>query len=455
VPEAYSPTLPAAALYPALALLAAGLAVVLWRVRDGSARFVIAAVWLRFVMSALHPYTYPPVAAGLSLNALASCGVFAVGLGVVSARSWRLKAVAPVLAVAASVALSGALSGLWSGAFSAIVKWGYFAVLLLAAVQAIGRLGRARFFGFACAAFSAPLLLQWLSLGLGVSKQADEDGGRAYIGGYEHEAAFSVALVGALFTAAQARALPAALRWLLVLACLAGLVLAGYRTSLIAAAPLAAAFVLHEALRALRRSDRPAAALIMGVLVAGALGAAAYALRARFADFAALLQNSPLLRRPGDYTLQEQELFSARLYLWAQYLDAYASASMRRLLFGFGPDAWQGRFLVYAHNTLVSTVFEYGAFGLAALAWLWGSMAARAVRAARRAPDGLLLLAGMTSFFLLNMATMAQWLVEGLILFALAAAAVLGALRAPEPAALRGTAREQGRGGLLNLASAR
>lgn len=426
-PGGSSPTLPPGALYPALLLLAAGLGLALWRVRGNAARFVLIAVWLRFVMSALHQYTYPPLVAGMSLNALASCVVFGAGLLVVRPCAWRLAAITPVFAVIGGVALSAALSGAWSAAFSAGIKWGYFLVLLLGARQAIARLGRARFFGFAAIAFAPPVLLQQLSLGLGVSKRADEDGGRAFIGGYEHEAAFSVALVGALFVAAQARGFPGPLRWLLVGAVVAGLVLAAYRTSLIAAAPLAGAFLIHEALGALRRSDRPAAALVVAALAGLGLAAAAFALRERFADFAALAQGTDPLQRPGAYTPQEQELFSARLYLWAQYLDALVHADWRARLFGFGPDGWQGRFATYAHNTVVGTVFEYGVFGLAALGWLWGSFAARTLRAARRAPDGLLLAAGFASFLLLNMATMAQWLVEGLILFALVGAAVLSA----------------------------
>jgi hypothetical protein len=60
------------------------------QLKDSATRFVIAAIWLRYLLSALHQYTFPPVIAGLSLNALGSLAVIAVGIAIVDWRHFGL-----------------------------------------------------------------------------------------------------------------------------------------------------------------------------------------------------------------------------------------------------------------------------------------------------------------------------------------------------------------------------
>ena len=63
-------------------------------------------------------------------------------------------------------------------------------------------------------------------------------------------------------------------------------------------------------------------------------------------------------------------MFSGRAYLWSQYIEAYLDGSIINILVGFGPEAWVGRFSLYAHNTFVSYLYELGLFGVAAFLWL-------------------------------------------------------------------------------------
>jgi len=414
-------------LLPALAALAAVLVYGLVRVKDPAARFVMAALWLRFALSALHPYTHPPVAAGLSVNALSSCAVFALGLAVAKPRLWGRAALLPVYGVVLAALISAAVNRAYVDAFGVAVKWGYFAVVLVCAWQALERLGP-RFIGGLTYAFATPLALQGLSLALGVSKRADEAGGRSFIGGYQHEAAFSIILLAALFVATQLSRWPAWGRAALTLLCAVGLYLAAYRTSLIAAAPLLGAYLVAEISQGFAPSARAAVKIAAAGLALAALAGGVWLLQDRLGDFLILAGDADVLRPPGDYRVLERELFSSRLYLWSQYLSVWSAGGFSVHAFGFGPDAWEGVFVTYAHNTLVSTLYELGAFGAAAVLALWAAMGAQALPALRR-PGGAVLAAAHLSVILLNMATMGQWLIEGLILYALVCACTLQAAR--------------------------
>jgi hypothetical protein len=74
-------------------------------------------------------------------------------------------------------------------------------------------------------------------------------------------------------------------------------------------------------------------------------------------------------------------------------------------------------FAKYAHNTLVSTLYEYGPVGVVAIIFLWATMLLMAVRV-RHGPRAKLIGAHL-SFITLNMATMPHWLIEGDIMYAI------------------------------------
>lgn len=417
-------------------LLLAGvslIAVVLWRVlarcRDLSLRFLILALTLRYLMGAFHHITYQPLLGGLSPIALASAGVFAVGLMLAPPRRLLLKALTPLYALIGAVLVAAIVNPGVGSLVDVLVKWGYFLVILLHAHEAARRLG----VGAVCAtllwAFLAPFLFQIASVVMGAAKSTDE-GAISYIGGYNHEAAFSIIALTAMSLAAFA----ASRRWwsaAVIALAVASIVLANYRTVLLAAIPLLAAWVVTAAAARFQRADRAVIALGAGALALTAAIVAGVFLQERFADFAAVWG-----RRLPDvstgFTQEERDLFSSRLFLWRQYLDEFEHGSIVQWLFGNGPQAWEGRFAVYAHNTLVSTLFEYGLFGALCLIWLWASGLAMAIRAPERALRWRLV-AAHVSVILMNMSTMGQWLIEGLILYAILLGCTIVLARAPAP----------------------
>ena len=88
--------------------------------------------------------------------------------------------------------------------------------------------------------------------------------------------------------------------------------------------------------------------------------------RERFADLGTTLDKGASLIKPAEhFTTEDKRLFSGRIYLWSQYIEAFLDGDIVNILVGFGPDAWVGRFTTYAHNTFISYLYEFGLFGLA------------------------------------------------------------------------------------------
>jgi len=155
--------------------------------------------------------------------------------------------------------------------------------------------------------------------------------------------------------------------------------------------------------------------VLLGVTAAGAI-AAAWLMREKFADLSVVFSDPGSLIKPqAQYTPEEKRLLSARPWIWAGYIDAYLNGGLKNWVLGFGPNAWVGKFSVYAHNTLVGTLYEYGIVGVVAMIVLWSWMLFCALRV-KHGPKGKLL-AAHASFLLLNMATMPHWTIEGNLLY--------------------------------------
>lgn len=416
---AASSSMPNAVLYPLAVAFVAIHGLVLHRTPGLAGKFLITAIWLRYLLGAFHEVTFSPLVAGWSINALVSLAVFGIGALLLGWRHLLLKPLLPVYALLCVILLSALANGVFAPAVGAFVKWGYFLVILLAFIQAAEEMGPRRLLPLVLTALAPPLVLQLLSLALGVGKASDRFGAVAYIGGYFHESAFSTILLTGLFLAVISPGLRPALRIGLVSLSIAGLIMANYRTTLLAAAPLATVFLVMFPLQLVRRHDRPfvLVSAIWPALLAAWL--AVWIFQDRFVELVAAFDTQgTLIQDPDSFTLDERRLLSARAYIWSSYLYGYLEGSDIHLLLGFGPDAWTEVFSVYAHNTLISYLYEFGALGTMALLVLWIAMAAPA-RHCRDRSLGLEIFAAHAAFLILNMATMPLWLIEGLILYAL------------------------------------
>jgi hypothetical protein len=433
----YGPAFGLGILLPVTAVLLVALVIAARRAGSVAGAFVVVALWMRYTAGAYHLYMFQPIAGGLSGNALLSIGVTGFGLlFVVRPANLALKWLLPVYALVGLALFSAALNGDAAGGINVAVKYAYMIVIMIAVFQALRSDPDARFLSWAMVSFLPLLVFQALSLALNLPKGSEDGDGLVWIGGYNHEAAFSVAMMTGFLVGCFAKSAPRAVRVAFLLATLVGILLAGYRTTILAFAPLALAAFLSGLTLSVRRDQR--ASMAVTAMVAGVLlvSVAALSYSASFADLAAFLADpAGLIKPPRDFDLLERQVMSGRPLIWSSYIYAWAAGTPLQHLFGLGPESWEGVFKVYPHNTLIATLYELGWFGVAAMIALWTVMFAAAASAHG---ERFKLLAAHFAFFLLNMATMPFWQVEGLALYGLLCGYTIYAARAaPRPRPLR------------------
>lgn len=433
----YGPAFGLGILLPVTAVLLVSLVIAARRAGSAAGAFVVVALWMRYTAGAYHLYMFKPLAGGLSGNALLSIAVTAFGLlFVVRPANLALKWLLPVYALILLALVSAVLNGDAAGGVNAAVKYAYMIVIMIAVFQALRVDPEARFLGWAMVSFLPLLVFQALSLALNLPKGSEDGDGLVWIGGYNHEAAFSVAMMTGFLVGCFAKSAPRGICVAFLAATFAGVLLAGYRTTILAFAPLALAVFLSGLTMSVRRDQR--AAMAVSAMVAGVLlvSVAALFYSDKFTDLAAFLADpAAMIKPPRDFDLLERQVMSARPLIWSSYIYAWAEGTPIQHLFGLGPESWEGVFKVYPHNTLVATLYELGWLGVAAMVTLWTAMFAAAASARG---ERFKLLAAHFAFFLLNMATMPFWQVEGLALYGLLCGYTIHAARtAPRSRALR------------------
>lgn len=415
-----SPALPAYFLYP-VALLSLLITVfVMARVRDRAGAFVIGASWLRYVMSAFHTITYRPLAAGMSANALASMGLVIVGLMNINLRHLQLRFLLPFYVLMALAVVSAfANGGFSSGLITVISKHAYLVIIILSVYGAMSRARGGDFMASMLWSFLPVFIWQVISIVFGYGKMTETDvNSMSYIGGYNHEAAFSVTLATCLTAACFATGIKKQIKFAVIMVCVVGIFLANYRTTLVAIAPLLITYLAASSLGRFPLRDRPFVASFLIVAGALTLGLLSLFLAERFSDVTVAGSGDVnFFKPPSEYTVDEGRLLSGRPYIWSSYFYAWLKGDLTEYVIGFGPESWNDAFPLYAHNTLVNYLYEYGVVGVFVILWVWMSMLVSALRV--RHPQGGVLVGAHLSFIVLNMATMPMWMVEGNILYGL------------------------------------
>jgi hypothetical protein len=420
----FGPSLPPWLLYPATLLILMILVYPFSRTRSTIGRFALFAMCFRYLAGAHHTITFRATPIGLSWNALGSSAVFVTGLLLIKRKHLALKPLIPVYLVIAVVVASAIVNHNAPGAIDVVVKFGYLAIITISVYEGLSALGERRMMNLLLWSALIPLVFQVLSIIFHVAKGSDDDGSISYIGGYNHEAGFSVGLAACFVIACFASGLSVWVRGAILMILLGGMVAANYRTSILAFAPLA--FVQFNLDVIGRFPPRQRAFIAIGILIVSGIVAlaGAWVLRERFADLGTVFDSiGNLMKRQADFTPEEKRLLSARPFIWSGYIYAYLDGGTRNHLLGFGPDSWEGVFTVYAHNTIISQLYEYGVAGVIVIIVMWATMLAYALRV-KHGPRGKLLAAHF-SFLILNMATMPHWMLEGNILYGIICAYTL------------------------------
>jgi len=381
--------------------------------------FAICAIWFRYFLSAFHTITYPSLVAGFSINALGSIGVAGLGLLLIPTAVFTLKKLFPFYVFFTAIAVSGFVNMQIPGTINVLVKWCYFLVLAGALFLSIRSQGQNETFKKLLVAFTMPVALQIASVFLGHAKATEADGSTSYIGGYNHEAAFSMIIVSFIFVIGLTKRKTIRFRTSLFTLAVFLLVLVNYRTAILTILPIAGVFYFTLVEQRLKPSQKAPILTVVTMLFVMVFFALSLAMQERFADVGLMLSNLDLiLKAPRYFSEAEQDIMSSRVFIWSQYIDAFLNADTLNQVFGFGPDSWKQRFTLYAHNTFVSNIYEYGYLGFYSFI---GVIVFTLLKAFSMYQKDLAKIVGLSivGFLIMNLATMPLWNIEGLIFFAI------------------------------------
>ena len=274
------------------------------------------------------------------------------------------------------------------------------------------------------APFLLPVSLQVLSILLGEVKATEGDGSASYIGGYNHEAAFSMIIVGFILVLGWLERKTIRFHAPLFFISVFLLVLVNYRTSMLAVLPVVLIFILtmlSERFESKYKLPILAAAAVpliaIGLLISSSLAE-------RFSDITLVVTNfSDLIKAPMYYSDADQDIFSSRMYLWSQYLYAFFNSDWLNQWVGLGPEHWDGLFKHYAHNAYVSYIYEYGYLGITAFLAINIYLLISALKH-RSKVLGQKLFFSVLGIMVMSLSTMPLWNIEGLICYALIAGAI-------------------------------
>lgn len=412
-----SPPLPAFIVFPVLMAYLA-LMLVVARRASVSTGFLVITFAVRLAMSAQPRFSFSASPAGLSWNALASVMVVAVGCLLLR----RSRAVPLVLVPLAPLTLVVIASLLLNkdaaGGIESFVKYAYLAIIILTAYDAFMLDGPGKVLSRLLFTFTLPLTLQAASIVLHVAKATESDGSTSYIGGYNHEASFSIILLTGLLAGLLHPTLRSRYKLGVAAVCVGGILAANYRTAILAAGPLLLGLLLASAMAAVPARQRGVAGILGFLLVLSAVPVIPHLAGDRF-DTITTLASEPevLAKRPMEFRKLDRAIMSGRLFLWSQYIDAWRHGTKRQHVLGFGANSWEGRYRYYAHNTLISTLYELGTLGVAAMLLLWLWMFTIALTTS--GPTRITLVLAHLGFIVLNMATMPMWMIEGLLFYGL------------------------------------
>ena len=334
--------------------------------RDVRTAFAFLAIWGRYLLAGLHEYTYPAAVAGVSPIALFTLGVALAGLLLVPPRFYNRYYLVPFYLAIGLAVLSGAVNGAMMGTLETVARWIFFLTIALLLLRAMQLYTIQHVLQALLLLTLTPLFLQFLGIPLGIAGTDVVDGATVYDGGYAHNGNFVMILMACLYVVLLMRWPNGLLPLTLTLLCMLGIVLANYRTAIIAALPVTGVYFIAMMLRGSGALVRPL--IVFGVLVAvgGTFLALPNILPERYGDVLAVPRHAAeLVKPPEQYTESERRLFTGRIYGWAQYIDAWLGGSGLNKLIGFGPGAYaDGGFSNHPHNTIVRFLYELGLAGI-------------------------------------------------------------------------------------------
>ncbi|MDP5130106.1 MAG: O-antigen ligase family protein [Paraglaciecola sp.] len=382
--------------------------------------FVVVALWLRFFLAAYHSFTYVPLLGGLSITALFSILIAGVGIFFIPKQMFLLKRLLPFYAFFAAIIISGIYNLEIKDLINVSIKWLYFLCICVAFFVSVRLSSLNSSCKHAMQAFVLPISLQVLSVLLGERKVTDNLGVEfSYIGGYFHESGFSMIIVGFIILLSMLPAKTYRFQSLMFLAGVVCIYLTNYRTAILAVLPVVVIYFYGLMEQKVAKRYRLPVIFLFLILGLAAITTLFSLQQERFGDIFVFADSwQKLLKAPFYYTELEKDIFSARVYIWSEYLYAFSTSDFWQQFLGHGPESWNGIFEKYAHNTYISYLYEYGYIGFISFIYLNIYLLFSAWRVKDRVLSQKLFYSYL-GFLIMNLATMPLWALEGMIVYAI------------------------------------
>jgi O-antigen ligase len=408
---------------------------------DFPTRFLVFAVWFRLLLAAMHEITYQPAFGGLRINAVFSILITFAVVVLCDRRVFQIRHVQSLYVIILIIFISGLFNGQYNPMVDFVFRYAFLVGMALLAYRAFRLFDPDVVLRALVSACSLTLILQVFSIATGKYKLAEADNSISFTGGYFHESTFAQIVLIFLFSSVLIRRAP--LYWYLgsVLAAFIAIYFSNYRTIIIGALPITVVVLAYAGFSLAPRRSIPYLVMGMGLAVAFLAASIDQVLPDRFRTLLDFTQHSGLLfADPASFTFEQRDILNHRVYVWAKFITAFLQADVYAWIVGSGSQSYLKFSHVFAHNTFISFLFEYGVLGLAALLY----MVIYNLRIAMDVGDNrlsLMLLAGMVGFLLVNMADMALWGIEGIMAYGVLCGRAWAA-HDDHAAARRGAARD-------------
>lgn len=383
-------------------------------------KFTFWLVLIRLVLAAFHEHTFKligPVSiiSVYSIVMVATCFIYLLinKQSIIFSKDHLF-----IKCILLVMCLSALLNNQILTAIPSIIKWIFLLQFTLLLLLCMRNNGADKVLKALLIAYSYPCSLLIFSIVLGEVKASEADGSKSFIGGYFHEAVFSMIIFTAAALYLSAKLIDGKQKDLYFLPMLSFfivmLLLINYRTTLVAFM-FTVMFVLYARFNRQIYCQR----IVYVLSAAGFLFIASMldfsTIRERFIEIPEVIMNaSALIDYPEYYTRDEQRLFSGRVYMWSLYIAEALDGSSLQFFIGQGMDSWNKVFLKYAHNTFVSFFYELGIVGVILLIGFFSGIAKKILLINNHSAK-YFLFGFFISFVIINLGTMPMWQMEGIM----------------------------------------
>tara|TARA_B100001063_G_scaffold70884_1_gene64981 strand:- start:3186 stop:4478 length:1293 start_codon:yes stop_codon:yes gene_type:complete len=381
---------------------------------------IIFIVGLRFLFSSTYEISFLPMIGGLSLISLHTLLSLILMMIIVPKTYFKHKYIGLFYIYIILMFLSAFYNGIFSIALPDILKFIYLLLFMMALAHFVNIYSSERLMKALITLILPVIFLQVLSIVFGYAKDTEADGSISYIGSYSHEAVFSFVCLIGIYLSCFLYVLSREKKWLLCVSILLiSIYFANYRTTILASLPVIFFICYLTSTERLSHKYKLILKIVSTFLVAIII----YKILSseRFADIVLIFDVfDAYLLDPAFYDRSTIQIFSGRLYFWAQFYQEYLQSSPMQKIIGSGSSAYIIWAEKYAHNQFVSIIYELGLIGFIVINMIFfRPYFYYFINKGSRNKVTKTSLLALTGMVILCQGTMPLWSIEGSICFSI------------------------------------